>query len=83
MVNEDLVNGLKEELRKRKVKFKYIKKDGTEREAFGTLNSDIYGKENEPSGNSGRVVPENQVRYYDINSEGWRSFIAENLISYE
>jgi hypothetical protein len=80
MENQDMVKALKEELHKRQVKFKYTNKDGTEREATGTLNSFIYGKENEPSG-SGRPVPENQVRYFDIDAQGWRSFLAENLIS--
>ena len=58
------------------------KKNGELREALGTLNSEIYGKENEPNG-TGKFVPENQVRYYDLNSQGWRSFIAENLIDFE
>ena len=82
MENQDIVKALKEELHKRQVKFKYTKKDGTERIANGTLNSFIYGKENEPTG-TGRPVPENQIRYFDIDAKGWRSFLAENLISYE
>ena len=80
--NQEMVKELKNELRKREVRFKYQKKDGSTRDAIGTLNSKIYGKENEPTGN-GKVVPENQVRYYDLNSEGWRSFLSENLISFE
>ena len=78
----DFAKDLKQELRKREVKFSYWKKDGSVREARGTLNSEIYGKDNEPSG-SGRVVPENQVRYFDIDAQGWRSFLAENLIGWE
>lgn len=78
----DFAKELKQELRKREVKFSYWKKDGSVREARGTLNSEIYGKENEPSGNC-RAVPENQVRYYDLNAQGWRSFLAENLIGWE
>lgn len=73
---------LKAKLREGEVKFRYAKKNGEIREALGTLNSDVYGKENEPTGN-GRSVPENQIRYYDINSKGWRSFIIDNLIDYE
>ena len=80
--NQEMVKALKEELRKRSVKFKYTKKDGSERDALGTLNVDVMGEENAPSG-TGKQVPENQIRYYDLNSEGWRSFIAENLISFE
>lgn len=79
---EDLVKNLKEELRKRVVKFKYTKKDGSERDAYGTLNVDIMGKENTPIGTD-RKFPDNQIRYYDLDSNGWRSFLTENLISYE
>lgn len=78
----DLVNGLKQELYKREVKFSYLKKDGSVREARGTLNSKVYGKDNEPTGN-GRIIPENQIRYYDLDAQGWRSFLSENLIGFE
>ena len=78
----DLAKELKQELHKREVKFSYWKKDGSVREAHGTLNSEVYGKDNEPTG-SGHPVPENQVRYYDLNAQGWRSFLSENLISWE
>ena len=81
-VIEELVRELKRELRNREVKFKYWKKDGSVRDARGTLNSEVYGKENEPSG-SNRPVPENQVRYYDLDAQGWRSFLTENLIGWE
>ena len=82
MENQDMVKALKEELHKREVKFKYTKKDGSVRDAVGTLNIDIMGKENEPTG-SAKSIPENQIRYFDINSQGWRSFLRENLISFE
>ena len=81
-VVEELVLELKRELRTREVKFSYYKKDGSVREARGTLKSEIYGKENEPSSN-GREFPDNQIRYYDLDSNGWRSFLAENLINFE
>lgn len=78
----DFAKELKQELRKREVKFSYWKKDGSVREARGTLNSEVYGKDNEPTG-SGRPVTENQVRYYDLDAQGWRSFLVENLIGWE
>ena len=81
LVNE-MVRQLKAEMRTREVRFRYTKKNGEIREALGTLNSEIYGSENEPSGN-GKPTPENQVRYYDLNSNGWRSFLAENLIDFK
>ena len=84
--NKELVKSmafeLKAKMREGEVKFKYTKKNGEIREALGTLNSDVYGKKNEPTGN-GYKAPENQIRYYDLNSNGWRSFLIDNLISYE
>ena len=82
MEEKTLIEQLKEKLHNGEAKFKYKKKNGEERDARGTLKSDIYGAENEPKG-TGRPVPEDQIRYYDLNSQGWRSFIKENLISVE
>ena len=79
---KDMAFELKAKMQDGKVKFRYTKKNGEIREALGTLNSDIYGKENEPTGN-GSDCPENQIKYYDLNSDGWRSFLIENLIDYE
>ena len=64
------------------VEFKYTKKNGEVRDARGTLSIDVMGKENEPKG-GGKEYPENVIRYYDLNSKGWRSFLIENLIEYE
>ena len=79
---EKEIDEFKKALHKDSVKFKYRKKNGEEREAFGTLNIDIMGEENAPSGN-GKEYPENQIRYFDLVSNGWRSFLSENLISWE
>lgn len=79
---KNMVFELKAKMREGEVKFKYTKKNGEIREALGTLNSDVYGKENEPIG-KGYKAPENQIRYYDLNSNDWRSFLIDNLISYE
>ena len=65
-----------------KVKFSYTKKDNSIRDAVGTLNIDVMGKENEPKG-TGYEITDSNIRYYDLNSEGWRSFIVDNLISWE
>ena len=81
IVNE-IVKLLKTEMRAREVKFRYQKKDGSIRDAVGTLNSKIYGSENEPAGTA-KSIPENQIRYFDTNSKGWRSFLTENLIDAE
>ena len=78
---QDMVRQLKAEMKVREVKFMYQKKDGSIRNAVGTLNPSIYGSENAPIG-SNKTIPENQIRYYDTNSDGWRSFLSENLISF-
>lgn len=78
---QDMVRQLKAEMKVREVKFMYQKKDGSIRDTKGTLNSEIYGKENEPIWSS-KTIPENQIRYYDTNSKDWRSFFSENLISF-
>ena len=44
---------------------------------------DIYGEANKPVGNTNYTASDTTVRYYDLNSEGWRSFIVENFIGFE
>lgn len=64
------------------VEFKYKKKNGDERVAKGTLNIDIMGESNAPKG-TGYDIADTNIRYYDMNSEGWRSFLIENLIEWK
>jgi uncharacterized protein YgiM (DUF1202 family) len=80
MENKEMIIELKKKLHEGAVEFSYKKKNGDIRDAVGTLNSEVYGDENKPKG-TGYEADESQIRYYDLNSEGWRSFIAENLIS--
>ena len=75
------INDFKNALRKGVVNFKYKKKNGEIRDAKGTLNVEVMGEENTPKGTGYDIVDTN-IRYYDLNSEGWRSFIAENLIEW-
>jgi len=63
------------------VKFSYKKKNGEIRTATGTLNVDVMGEENAPSGKLDSYN-EDTIRYYDLNSEGWRSFLVENFIEF-
>lgn len=76
----EAVNILKEKMRSGEVTFTYLKKDGSERTARGTLNADIMGVENVPKG-TGDVYNDNVTRYFDLNSNGWRSFINSELIN--
>ena len=75
------INEFKKALRNGVVEFKYTKKNGEIRTAKGTLNIDIMGEDNAPKGTGYDIVDTN-IRYYDLNSEGWRSFITENLIEW-
>ena len=82
-INEVSIQRLKNALHKGAVKFSYKKVNGEIRDAYGTLNVEVMGEENQPHGNSNYSVSDDVIRYYDLNSKGWRSFKAENLISYE
>ena len=75
------INEFKKALHKGIVEFKYTKKNGETRTAKGTLNIGVMGEENAPKG-TGYDIVDNNIRYYDLNSEGWRSFITDNLIDW-
>ena len=80
-VKEVNIVNFKNALRKGIVEFKYKKKNGEIRSAKGTLNIEVMGEDNAPKGTGYDIVDDN-IRYYDLNSEGWRSFIPENLIEW-
>jgi len=77
----NIVN-FKNALHKGVVEFKYKKKNGEERLAKGTLNVEVMGESNAPKG-TGYDITDSNIRYYDLNSEGWRSFVVENLIEWK
>ena len=64
----------KEILRMGKVHFEYTKKDGTLREAIGTLNPELIPGDMKPKDSSTNIT---NTRYYDLDKNAWRS------ISYE
>lgn len=72
---------IKEQLKNGICEFKYRKKDGSERIARGTRKSDIL-KENaaEPSGRG--TEKSGVIAYYDIDSEGWRSFKIDSFLGF-
>lgn len=73
---------IKERLASGDVHFTYRKKDGTEREAYGTRNTDIITVNDAmPSGNGSEKT--GVITYYDLNSKGWRSFKTENFIGFK
>ena len=68
------------------VKFSFTKKDGSVREAVGTLKREKMiqedGKVWEPVGEQKPEVP-TLVKYWDMTVQGWRCFNVFNLIAVE
>jgi hypothetical protein len=65
--------------------FFFLKKDGSIREAYGTLNKDILGKilgpqedkeQSEPVPNSDLTIQ----KYFDLEAMSFRSFTVANLV---
>ena len=78
-MNTEAINNLKSEMRKGVVEFSYTKKDGSIRIAKGTLNFEIMGEENTPKSGV-EYDTETTTRYFDVDSEGWRSFKNDNFL---
>lgn len=68
------------------VRFQFVKKDGTMREAVGTLKREKMvqadGSIWEPVGEARPEVP-TLVKYWDLTVQGWRSFNVFNLVAVE
>ena len=82
----DEVMMLESKMLEQAVKFQYRKKDGTIRDAEGTLDRSKMdlgdGTLWEPVGNGLPEKPE-WVRYWDLKSMGWRQFNVFNLVVVE
>lgn len=78
----EMIKTLKERLKNGVVEFTYTKKDGSTRTARGTTQHDVITEDggNLPTGKYIELSDE-VTRYYDLNSNGWRSFTNANLIS--
>lgn len=63
-------------MKSRIVKFYFLKVDGTTREAYGTLKSDIVPETQE----SGRKPNPSVQVYYDTEKASWRCFKRANLL---
>ena len=61
------------------VRFVFEKKDGTMREAYGTMRHDITP----PLIGTGRPLSFDLQLYFDLDKMAWRSFKKANLVSYE
>lgn len=68
---------LKARLHKGIVKFYFMKVDGSIREAFGTLRSDLVA----PTGDSDRRRNDTVQVYYDTEKQEYRCYKKANLLS--
>ena len=60
-----------------RVTFTYRKADGTTRKATGTTNNSLIPAAAQAT--STNTDASAQVRYYDLDRNGWRSFVRANL----
>jgi hypothetical protein len=79
-MSEELIEKLLDQLRKSEANIVFTKKDGSERTMRCTLNPATIPLEKHPKGKTEQNP--NVVAVYDLENEGWRSFIKENLISF-
>lgn len=74
---EMTISEFKTALRNNLVKFSFTKKDGTLREAVGTLSMSYIQKTDPqavPNSFSSSSPNTDMIRYYDIERRNWRSF---------
>jgi hypothetical protein len=55
------------------VHFAYMKTDGTRRSAVGTLNPNLIPESLKPKETESKKVKTNNLKYYDLEKEAWRS----------
>lgn len=79
MTVEEIKN-FKKKLHEGVVEFKYNKVNGEERTARGTLHETAITEDGGSMPKGSMNVSEESIRYYDLNSNGWRSFRVENFI---
>jgi hypothetical protein len=59
----------------------FKKKDGTERTMLCTRSMNLIPEEHTPKGDSTKIENEEVVKVFDIESDGWRSFRIDSVIS--
>lgn len=74
---------LQSKMTEQAVKFQFKKKDGTIRDAIGTLKRALMKQEDgtlwEPKGD-GKPEPASVIRYFDIEKGMWRCFTVTDFI---
>lgn len=82
----DEVMLLESKMLEQAVRFRFVKKDGSMREAVGTLKREKMVQEDgklwEPVGVERPDVP-TLVKYWDLTVQAWRSFNVFNLVAVE
>lgn len=79
LVNND---GLIDLLREHVVEFSFMKKDGTLRTVKATLNPDYIPEEHRPNGRGG-AYNSNQLRFFEVDLQEWRSCLKTNIVREE
>lgn len=74
---------LKELMKTGKINFTYVKTNGDVRNATGTLDLKYIDERGGTPNGTGYEVPENVLRYWDVNSDGWRSCRINLIQSFE
>ena len=64
------------------VTFSYWKKDGSIREAHGTLCMDLIPESQRPKGTKSSIVNRAIINYYDLDRQAWRSFDIRLFIGF-
>ena len=66
------------------VQISFTKKDGTIRNMICTSNFNLIPKIDHPANaNIEKVVNDEICRVYDLENDGWRSFIVANIIDFK
>ena len=72
---------LKQGMQEDVVHFRYDKKSGEDRPAYGTRCQEIIRRHGGDPKGEGREGPPTTFNYFDLIRQQWRSFRPENLIS--
>ena len=73
----EIISGLENDMRADIVSFQYLKKDGTIRNARGTLSDELVP----PTNGSSERKSIGVFTYFDIDKQEWRCFKLGNIIS--
>lgn len=82
---EAMLREMEKDMMERAVRFQYRKKDGTPRDAEGTLRRSLMVQDDGtlwmPKGEPRKPNP-SVVSYFDLQRKSWRSFVKSNFIGY-